>query len=116
MKNSAAEADDLRWFCNNLLELREQARQDGWSTELLGMLAELRAGTLPATTALERVCDRLGLPVRLRGYTPVPGQDPTVPPSGAYTCPSGRCSRVERREPGGLLPECAVFDEPLTLG
>ncbi|WP_189551033.1 hypothetical protein [Streptomyces lavendofoliae] len=116
MESSAVDADGLSRLCGDLPELREQARLDGWSAELGLMLTGLRAGTLPVPTALERVCDRLGLPVRPRGYAPVPGQDPAPPPAGAYTCPGGRCSRVERREPGGPLPECAVFDAPLTFG
>ncbi|MFF8288735.1 hypothetical protein ACF068_05805 [Streptomyces sp. NPDC016309] len=116
MESTAVDADGLGWLCGDLPELREQARAEGWSAELARSLAELRAGTVPVTEVVERVCGRLGLPLRSRGYAPVPGQDAVAPPAGSYSCPGGRCSRVEAREPGGPLPECAVFDEPLSFG
>jgi hypothetical protein len=116
VESSVGIADALKSFCGELPELREQARQDGWSAELARTLAETRAGTLPVTTAMERTYDRAGLPLRTRRYAPVPGQDPAAPPAGAYACPGGRCSRVELREPGGPLPECALFDAPLAFG
>ncbi|MFI1293484.1 hypothetical protein ACH4VM_34415 [Streptomyces sp. NPDC020792] len=116
MDATAEDASELTWFCCDLPELRGQARQEGWSVELERTLAELRTGTRPAASVLAAVRDRLGLPARPRGYVPVPGQEPAPPPPGSYACPGRRCARAERREPGGPLPECAVFDEPLSFG
>lgn len=116
MNSSTEDASELTWFCDELPDLIEEARQQGWSMELERARQELRTGTRPAALVLEVVRDRLGIPTRPRGYTSVPGQDPAPPPPGFYTCPSRSCSRLERRGPGSPLPECALLDEPLTFG
>ncbi|AJF67431.1 hypothetical protein [Streptomyces vietnamensis] len=116
MENTVEDAHELTWFCTDLTDLRADARQEGWSAELERILAELRDGTRPAAAVLEAVRVRLGMPARPRAYTPFPGQEAAPPPAGSYTCPGGRCSRVEDRRPGAPLPECAVYDEPFTFG
>ncbi|MGW0881499.1 hypothetical protein [Streptomyces sp. NPDC002671] len=116
MDTAAGDAAELTKFCAELPELREQARQDGWSVELERMLAELRSGTRPVTSVLVAVRERLGMPTRPRGYVPVPGLEPAPPPPGSYACPGRRCTRAEDRRPGEPLPECAVFEEPLSFG
>jgi hypothetical protein len=117
----ARDAGGLALFCVLLPELRGYAAVEGWQAELLAAVGELRAGSRPVTEVLEDFWRGLGLPGPTRadgpaGFEPVPGAEPAPPPRGAYLCPRGACGRVERRSPGGPLPECAVFDEPLAFG
>ncbi|MFF8830902.1 hypothetical protein [Streptomyces sp. NPDC015131] len=110
------DAERLGRLCVDLPDVRALARQGGWSAELAPILGGLRDGTLAVATAEERIHARLGLPLRPRGFAQLPGQDPVAPPPGAYTCPAGRCARFEHREPGGPLPECTLYGEPLAFG
>lgn len=108
--------DVLMQICYDLPGVRARAKREGWWLELASALDDVRDGTRPVTAVVEVVCRHLGLPVRPRGYAPVPGQAPAPPPPGAYTCPGRHCLRVDFREPGGPLPECRVFNEPLSFG
>lgn len=116
MEPTAADISELTWFCGDLPELRTWAAQKEWAVGLDRAVDELRHGTRPVAAVAEEVRRRLGLPVRRRGYEPVPGQAPAPPPAGFYTCPGRRCSRAEPRRPGGPLPECALLGEPLSFG
>ncbi|QIJ61003.1 hypothetical protein [Streptomyces sp. JB150] len=107
--------DELEWVCGRLPEARARAIEEGWGPELARVLDDVRDGTRPVTAVVEVVYGHLGLPVRPRGYAPVPGQEPAPPPPGTYICPGRHCSRTAVREPGGPLPECLVFDEPMSF-
>lgn len=108
--------DELMWICRDLPTVRARAKREGWWLELARALDDVRVGTRPVTAVVEVVHGHLGLPVRPRGYAPVPGQAPAPPPPGTYACPGRHCSHTAPREPGGPLPECLVFDEPMSFG
>ncbi|NUT47722.1 MAG: hypothetical protein HOV94_10510 [Saccharothrix sp.] len=102
-------------FCELIPHLSRSARDEGWSPTLDDVVARVRDDGNPGQALLDfwRTLGDLG---DARGPSNLVGQRPTPPPPGGYTCPRGRCDRVERRAPGGPLPECALFDEPLRFG
>jgi hypothetical protein len=106
---------ELAGFCGGFPELAATAAAEGWSAELDEVAARLRAGEPPASV-LVPFWRGLGLVRDPRGPARLPGQAPTAPPPGGYRCPRRVCDRVQHRAPGGPLPECAVFDEPLRFG
>ncbi|AWK11702.1 MULTISPECIES: hypothetical protein [Streptomyces] len=116
MEPTAADISELTWICDDLPQLRTWAAKKEWAVDLDRAVDELRNGTRTAAAVAEEVRRRLGWPVRRRGYEPAPGQAPAPPPAGFYTCPGRRCSRWKHRAPGGPLPECALFGEPMSFG
>lgn len=116
MVDRTAEAREWESFCTELPRVRALARETGWYAELERALERLRDGTQTVAAVAQWARDNSPVPVRRRGYTPVPGQQTAPPPPGSYTCPGRRCPRSERRKPGAPLPECAAFDEPMSFG
>jgi hypothetical protein len=105
----------LAEFCELLPHLIGPAGVDDAESALAReVLVKLRAGDDPTTTLLA-FWRSLGELRNTRGPALL-GQDPAPPPPGSYRCPRDRCSRVETRAPGGPLPECALYDEPLRFG
>ncbi|WP_367138287.1 hypothetical protein [Saccharothrix sp. HUAS TT1] len=115
MDTTRTDQRELAKFCGLLPHLARSEPVAGWSALLDDVTARLRAGADPARTVLDfwRTVNELR---DVRGPAVLVGQDATPPPRGGYRCPRDRCDRVERRAPGGPLPECAVFDEPLRFG
>jgi hypothetical protein len=107
----------LAEFCELLPDLIGSSSRQAAAAEsalLREVTARLRAEEDLETTLLD-FWRTLGELRGTRGPA-VLGQDPAPPPPGSYRCPRDRCSRVDTRAPGGPLPECAVFDEPLRFG
>ena len=101
-------------FCSVLPHLVGSARAEGWAPVLDEVVARLRTDEgVDPVAVLSDFWRSLGGMRQTRGPAALVGQDPTPPPRGDYRCPRDRCDRAERRAPGGPLPECAVFDEPL---
>lgn len=102
-------------FCELLPHLIGSAhKNDAESALVREVVALLRSEEDPATTLVE-FWRSLGEMRSTRGPA-VLGQDPAPPPPGSYRCPRDRCSRAVTRAPGGPLPECALYDEPLRFG
>jgi hypothetical protein len=110
-------ADVVAQFCLQLTRLRRLARDEGRIADLDALVADAVAGEDVADRLVELSRQIGGPELRTRGAdSGVFGGGPFGPGhpvAGRYVCPHGRCGRVERRTPGGPVPECRLAPVPL---
>ncbi len=122
---SMTSADVVAEFCLRLPRLRRLATQEGRVVDLDALVREAIKGEDVADRLVELSRQIGGPELRTRGAGPgdaIPFGDtgvqggpfgPGRPVGARYVCPHGQCNRVERRTPGGALPECRLDSRPL---
>ncbi len=113
-------AEALAWFCTHLVEVRRAAAEHGLRDEVEAMVGAARAKDALDMAEVRDLFRRLGGPdPGARSFGPpawgLPGVDPGEPARVQYRCPTGRCSRIGTRPPGGAHPQCHLDGEHLTV-
>jgi hypothetical protein len=106
-------ADALNWLCTHLTRLRVRALSRGLGDQVEALVSTVLEGgdvSLGEIVALSRVLS--GPEPTLRDIPALPGLEGR-PAELVYVCPQNRCTRVQRREPGGSLPMCQLRGEPM---